>query len=93
MENHEHHHTFQEQELSLEEQEINSWKRKLVWAWIFTIPLAFLMFSGRIFGIELFDEKIMTIIILILGFPVIFVFGFDTIKSGLREEFLIRLMS
>ena len=84
MENHEHHHTFQEQELSLEEQEINSWKRKLVWAWIFTIPLAFLMFSGRIFGIELFDEKIMTIIILILGFPVIFVFGFDTIKSGLR---------
>ena len=36
-----------------EKSEIKMWKKKLVWAWIITIPIAILMFSERLFGIEL----------------------------------------
>jgi len=75
---HEHH------EVSLEEREINSWKKRLAGSWIFTIPIVFVMYFGVLSGIELFSEESASIIILILGFPVIFVFGFETIKGGLK---------
>ena len=79
MHNHsEHHHD------SIEEREINSWKKRLVGSWIFTIPIVFVMYFGMLFGIELFSMNIASTIILILGFPVIFIFGFETIKGGLR---------
>src|SRR3989344_2544733 len=74
----EHHHD------NIEEREINSWKKRLIGSWIFTIPIVFVMYFGVLFEIELFSMKVASTIILILGFPVIFIFGFDTIKGGLR---------
>ncbi|MFH1325377.1 MAG: heavy metal translocating P-type ATPase [archaeon] len=75
----EHHHSE-----APEETEIKSWKRKMFFAWLITIPITLLMFSERLFGLRLFDENIMTIIILVLAFPVIFVLGFQTLKGGLK---------
>ena len=71
-------------EENFEDSEIRMWKTKLVWAWIFTLPIAIIMLSDRIFGISLFSDKIMTIVLLALGAPVVFIVGFSTIKSGIR---------
>ncbi len=69
---------------SVEEMELKNWRRKLIGTWIFAIPIAILMILLRIFQIEILPENLMVPISLILGFPVIFIFGFDTIKGGLR---------
>jgi len=71
-------------EESVEEMEIRTWKRKLVWAWTLTIPLLFIMYSHMLFGLELVSMKAMTILLLILGFPIIFILGFDTLRAGFR---------
>ncbi len=76
--NHEHHHG------GVEENEVKTWFKKMFLAWVFTIPVALLMLSSRIFGIEIFSEKIMLLLTLILAFPVIFIFGFNTLKSGAK---------
>jgi P-type Cu+ transporter len=75
------------EEISLEEREIRNWKKKLIGAWIFVIPVAILMLLMRVFGIELIQEQYSVILILILGFPVVFIFGFETLKSGFRGLF------
>jgi Cu+-exporting ATPase len=77
---HEHNHG----EISLEELEIKSWKRRLIGSWIFTVPIVFVMYFGILMGIELFSEQLTNVLLLVLGFPVIFIFGFETIKAGLR---------
>ncbi len=69
---------------SPEEQEIKSWKSKLIWAWIITIPIVALMYLPMLFGIMFFSEEVRMITILILAFPVIFIIGFSTLKSGFR---------
>ncbi len=69
---------------SIEDIELRKWKRKLIGSWIFAIPVAILMFSGRLFGFEFLPMNWMIPALLILGFPIIFVFGFETIKGGLR---------
>ena len=71
-------------EVSLEEIEIKNWKKRLVGSWIFTIPIVFVMYFGVLFKVELFSEQLAGILLLVLGFPVIFIFGFETIKAGLR---------
>ncbi len=71
-------------EESIEDIELRKWKRKLIGSWIFAIPVAVLMFSGRLFGFEFLPIDWMIPALLILGFPVVFVFGFETIKGGLR---------
>ena len=78
----EHHH-----DAPVEDEEIKDWRRKLVGAWIFVIPAAFFMFSERLFGLKPFSEVFMTVLILFFGFPVIFVFGWQTIKAGIRGLF------
>src|SRR3989344_8156312 len=78
----EHHH-----EESVEEKEIGSWRRKLIWSWIFTIPVAILMLFERIFGMPLIEMPLNAIIILVVAFPVVFIFGWQTIKSGIRGLF------
>lgn len=69
---------------SVEEKEISSWKKKMVWAWAITIPIAFIMFSERLFGLHLFEANVMTIVLLVLSFPVIFIIGWQTLKGGLK---------
>ena len=65
----EHHH-----DAPVEDEEILDWKKKLLGSWIFAIPIAILMLSERIFGFEIVPAAYTAIIILILGFPVLFVF-------------------
>ena len=67
---------------SIEEIEMRTWKKKLVGAWIFAVPLAILMILERVFMLELFPEKIMIAILLLLSFPIVFIFGFKTIRGG-----------
>ena len=74
----------EEHEMQQEDEEINFWKNKLIGTWIFGIPIMLLMIITRIFQIEIVNETITLTLFLILGFPVIFIFGFSTIKSGLR---------
>ncbi len=64
--------------------EIKEWKSKLIWAWLLTIPIVLLMFSNRIFGFMLVNEKVMLISTLILAFPVVFIIGWQTIRIGVR---------
>ena len=71
-------------EESLEEKEIKPWKRKLVWAWALTIPIMIIMYGGMLLNQPLLSMKTMTILLLILGFPVLFIIGRTTIKSGMR---------
>ena len=78
------HNDHNHSEISLEEIEIKNWKKRLIGSWIFTIPIVFVMYFGMLSGIDLFSEQFAKILILILGFPVIFIFGFETIKAGLR---------
>jgi len=80
--NNEHHH-----EEPVEDVEITSWKKRLFWSWILTIPIAVIMLSERLFGYPLIEMSYSIIAILILGFPVIFIFGWDTIKGGIRGLF------
>lgn len=68
-----------------EEKEIAMWKRKLVGGWILTIPIVFVMYIlPLIFGMMVFSESIMLLISLVFAFPVIFIVGFSTLKSGFR---------
>ena len=77
-----HHH-----ENPVEDEEIKDWWKKLVGSWLFAIPIAFFMLSERLFGLEIFSASTATIIILVLGLPVLFIFGWSTIRGGLRGLF------
>ncbi|MEK6894329.1 MAG: copper-translocating P-type ATPase [Nanoarchaeota archaeon] len=82
MNEHEHHH-----EEPIEDSEITGWKHKLIWSWVLTIPIVIIMLSERLFGVSLIEMPYSIITILVLGFPVLFIFGFDTMKGGLRGLF------
>ena len=71
-------------EESIEEKEIRSWKSKVVWAWLLTLPIMLIMYSGMIFKFFIVPMEYMPIALLLLGFPVIFIIGWQTIKSGAR---------
>ena len=65
----------------IEAHEIHEWKRRLIGSWIFTIPIALLMISERLLELMI-DEKLMISLILIFAFPVVFIFGFKTLRMG-----------
>jgi P-type Cu+ transporter len=62
----------------------NSWLTKLIGVWLFTIPIIFIMYSEKLIGTPVVSMNQMTPIMLILSFPIIFIFGFSTIRAGLR---------
>jgi Cu+-exporting ATPase len=64
--------------------EISVWRKKLWGVWLFTIPIIILMYGGKIIETEIIPMKYMTPTLLVLSFPIIFIFGFHTIKMGLR---------
>jgi len=68
---------------SFEEQEMRSWKRNLIGSLILTIPIAIIMILERFFDLMLFGD-FNAIVILAIGFPVIFFFGWPTIRAGTR---------
>jgi len=87
--NHEHHshgeeHNEHDHSENVEQKEIDSWKRKMFWAWLITIPIAIIMLSERFFGFAIVPEEFMTLVLLALAFPVIFIIGFQTLKGGLK---------
>ena len=74
-----HHHNHEEHEADnhhqtdehshdapIEDEEIDDWRRKLIGAWIFTIPIAFFMLSERLFGIEMSSMAQTTVLLLII---------------------------
>jgi len=68
-----------------EEKEIESWKKKLVWGWILVIPIILFMYIlPFIFRIMILSEELMIWVSLVFAFPVMFVVGFSTLKSGFR---------
>ncbi len=70
-----------------EDAEVKNWKNKLIGSWIFALPIAIIMISMKFFNFMFLPKEILTLILLIFGFPVIFVIGFSTLKSGLRGLF------
>jgi len=82
---HEHHEIKVDE--SLEDIEMKSWLRKTILGWIFAIPIAIIMLSDRLFGFEIIPERYFVATLLILAFPVVFIFGWETIKSGMRGLF------
>jgi Cu+-exporting ATPase len=78
-EEHEHGYSGQENE------EANIWLRRLVGSWALVIPIIVIMIYMRLVPMEslIVPEIALNIAILILAFPVIFIFGFETIKRGL----------
>ncbi len=91
MNRHEHHEGMKMNEHShdapVEDYEITFWKKKLIGSWIFAVPIMILMIVMRVFNVELFSETTTLIIFLVLGFPVVFIFGFSTLRAGLRGLF------
>ena len=79
-----HEHEEHEHAETVEETEIKSWKKKMLWAWLITIPITFIMFSERLFGLKFLEPNTMTIVLLVLAFPVIFIIGWATLKGGLK---------
>jgi len=61
-----------------EDREVAMWKRKLWGVWILTVLIMGVMYLGIVPRIW------MVPLTLILSFPIIFIFGFGTVKSGLR---------
>ncbi|MBT4376928.1 copper-translocating P-type ATPase [archaeon] len=68
----------------------SSWKTKLIGVWVLTIPLMLLMYLPKIIGIEFISMKLMYILMLVLSFPVIFIFGWSTIKAGAKGFLKLR---
>ncbi|MBR9704790.1 copper-translocating P-type ATPase [Candidatus Pacearchaeota archaeon] len=64
-----------------------SWKFKLIATWILTLTIMFIMYFPKITKIHLIPMEYMTPLMLILSFPILFVFGFSTIKSGIKGIF------
>ena len=58
---HKHHH-----EKPVEDAEITSWKKKLIWSWLLTIPITIIMLSERLFNFPLIEMPYSIIFILIL---------------------------
>ncbi len=79
-----HEHEEHDHSGTIEEKEIKSWQKKMFWSWLITIPLTFIMFSERLFGLKFFEPTTMTIVLLVMAFPVIFIIGWSTLKGGLK---------
>ena len=88
MNEHEHNH-----EEPAKDSEIVSWGRKLIWSWVLTIPIAIIMLSERLFGYEFIEMPYSIIAILVLGFPVIFIFPSSISNPACFPAFPIILMS
>jgi P-type Cu+ transporter len=70
--------------------DISTWKKKLVGTWILTILIMAFMYIEGLFGIAIIPMKWMTPLMLILSFPIIFIFGFHTIKSGIKSFYKLQ---
>lgn len=65
------------------DKETHKWYRKMVGSWVFTIMIIIIMYLPEITGKSLLPMRLMTPAMLILSFPILFIFGFDILKKGL----------
>lgn len=65
-------------------------KFRLFGVWFLTLFIMGIMYSDFLFGKELVSGEWMTSLLLVLSFPIIFIFGFSTIKSGVRGFFKLQ---
>lgn len=72
------------------EEQRDNWANKLIGVWAFTIPIIVLMYLPVLLGKEIISMNLMQILMLVLPFPVIFIFGWSTIKSGIKGFFTLR---
>lgn len=72
------------------EEKSGFWRNKLIGVWAFTIPIIILMYLPAILGKEFISMGVMNILMLLLPFPVIFFYGWPTIKSGIKGFFKLR---
>lgn len=70
--------------LEMEDKELKTWLLKMIVAWIFTVQIMAIMFIERFLEINLLHGNLMIVVMLILAFPVIFIVGWGTLRSGLR---------
>jgi len=70
-----------------EDDETRLWKKKLIYSLAFAIPIAIIMILMKFFDMMILPKELLTLIILLIGFPVVFIIGFSTLKSGLRGLF------
>jgi Cu+-exporting ATPase len=68
----------------------DNWKQTLWGVWLLTIPIMILMYLPAIIGRSVVSMDMMRIIMLVLPFPVIFLMGWNTIKSGIKGLFSFR---
>jgi P-type Cu+ transporter len=66
------------------DKETHKWYRKMFGSWVFTVIIMIVMYTPEITGKSLLPMGSMTPVMLILSFPILFIFGFDTLKKGLR---------
>ena len=66
------------------DKETHKWYRKMIGSWVFTIIIMILMYLPEITGKSLLTMDAMVPVMLILSFPILFIFGLDTLKKGLR---------
>jgi len=64
-----------------------NWLVKLIGVWFFTVLIMIIMYLPKISGFKILPKELMTPVMLALSFPIIFIFGFSTIKSGIRGFF------
>ncbi len=69
---------------SKEDREVDRWKRKLWGTWILTVLIMGVMYFEDLFGFGIVPMNGKVPLTLILSFPIIFIFGFGTVRSGLR---------
>jgi Cu+-exporting ATPase len=67
--------------------EPSEWKEKLWAVWILTIPIMILMYLPAITGKHIMPMEWMHILMLVFPFPVIFIVGWETVKSGMKGLF------
>ncbi len=70
--------------------EIGVWRKKLWGTWVLTVLIMGIMYFEDLFGVMIVPMKWMTPLMLVLSFPIIFIFGFQTIKSGVRSFYKLQ---
>ena len=64
--------------------EIKKWFVRMIGSWVFMIQIMVIMYSKYLFGSSFVSAELMTPLLLVLSFPIIFIFGLPTLKLGLR---------
>jgi Cu+-exporting ATPase len=77
--------TSAEDEKTKEAQMMAAAQKRLFWSWAFALPIILWMFPEMIFGVAWPTHLIFNIGLILLATPVVFVFGWPTLKSAWKS--------